>query len=113
MRTKNVTICVKDDFTDTPGPSKAEYGEYSGEEFLNKYLKPHFGEGQDYKVILNLDGVCGYPGAWVEEVFKGLIEYDTSLEAYERLHIVCRDDPDVKIWALGWMVDVLEAKKAV
>jgi len=110
---KEVRISIKEEFSDRPSGAKMEHGSNSGEEFLNRFLKPHFGKGQTYDVIINMDGVAGYAGSWIEEVFKGIIEFDPCLQAYDRIQLICRDDPEVVIWALGWMVDVLENQCSV
>ncbi len=69
MNTK--TINIAKDFSRYPSGRYMSDGLYSGEEFREKMLVPALKDHD--KVIVILDGVNGYPSAFTEEVFGGLI----------------------------------------
>jgi hypothetical protein len=70
----NKKIVIAKDFSDSPGARYVEDGEYSGEEFLNKILEPAFKEAisGDYKILIDLDGVWGYPSSFISGSFGKL-----------------------------------------
>jgi|1185.fasta_scaffold404053_2 hypothetical protein len=85
------TINFVNDFTDCPGGRLVIHGEYSGELFRDKYLKPAL-EGSD-RVVLEMDGAIGFPSSFIDEVFGILSEqvgYDTLKS---KLDIKLTDDP--------------------
>ena len=69
----NINICK--DYTDTPGGRYIIQGEFSGEDFRNKILKPKYIEAIDNgeKLKIDLDGGYGYGSSFLEEAFGGLI----------------------------------------
>lgn len=70
----NIVINIKNDFSDSPGARYQKDGPYSGEEFYLKLLKPKFDKAiQDkVKLVINLDGVWGYPSSFVSGSFGKL-----------------------------------------
>jgi len=66
------TINFARDFTDCPGGRYARYGEFSGEEFRDRLLIPAL-EANDL-VILQMDGVLGFPASFLDEAFGILAE---------------------------------------
>ena len=74
-----ISIVIKKDFTDAPGPRYIKQGEYSGEYFREKFLVPKMKEALEKKekLFIDLDGTFGYPTSFLEEAFGGLAEiYD-------------------------------------
>jgi hypothetical protein len=74
-------IIVKTDFSDTPGARYKTDGPDSGELFLEKHLKEKFSKAKEgnYKLLIDLDGVWGYPSSFVSGSFGKLsIEYGAS-----------------------------------
>ncbi len=70
-----IEINIAKDFTTLPGPRYKEQGPGSGQQFLEKYLKPAFLRARETKeqVTIQLDGVkYGYPTSFLEEAFGGL-----------------------------------------
>lgn len=75
-------INIKDDFSDAPGARYKKDGPNSGEEFYDKFLKPRFEEAKNnrVKLIIELDGVWGYPSSFVSGSFGRLsLEYGASV----------------------------------
>lgn len=62
------------DFTTTPGGRDKDDGEFSGQEFREKFLEPHFNNPQNAEQLLvNLDGTLyGFPPSFIDEAFGGL-----------------------------------------
>jgi len=69
---KTRTINFARDFTDCPGGRYARYGEFSGETFRDTVLQPAI-EANDL-VILEMDGVLGFPASFLDEAFGILAE---------------------------------------
>ena len=66
-----VVIDVGRDFSTTPGGRYRAEGDWSGEEFREKFLVPRLDAGED--VIVDLDGPIGFTTSFLEEVFGGLV----------------------------------------
>lgn len=67
-------IIVKTDFSDTPGARYKSDGPNSGELFLEKLLTEKFENAKNgnYKLLIDLDGVWGYPSSFVSGSFGKL-----------------------------------------
>lgn len=73
-----VVIVVRRDFSDAPGARYRKEGPHSGEEFYETLLRPKYEEAVDRMVplVIDLDGVWGYPSSFVSGSFGKLsIEY--------------------------------------
>lgn len=87
---------ISEEFTDTPSGRYRRLGPYSGEEFRDDILinlLNKLKEGE--KLILDLDGVYGYPPSFFEEVFGGLVRlYNYTLKKIkEKIEFVSFDNP--------------------
>lgn len=74
-------IIVKSDFSDTPGARYKSDGPNSGELFLEKLLTEKFKNAVNgnYKLLIDLDGVWGYPSSFVSGSFGKLsIDYGSD-----------------------------------
>ena len=60
-------IIIATDFSDSPGARYREDGEYSGQAFLEDKLIQAFEKAveEDYKILIDLDGVWGYPSSFI------------------------------------------------
>ena len=70
-----IEINIARDFTTLPGPRYRDQGLGSGQQFLEKYLRPAFLKARETndQVLIQLDGVkYGYPTSFLEEAFGGL-----------------------------------------
>ncbi|MEN3382545.1 MAG: hypothetical protein V7608_2589 [Hyphomicrobiales bacterium] len=65
------TIEVATDFSRFPGGRFRTDGPHSGEQFREERLVPAL-HGNDL-VVVNLDGVAGFPSSFLEESFGGLV----------------------------------------
>ena len=73
-----IKIVIKDDFSDCPGARYRKDGPHSGQEFYDDLLLPKFKEAQSNKekLMIDLDGVWGYPSSFVSGSFGKLsLEY--------------------------------------
>ncbi len=87
---QDMTIYVRE-FTLTPGPRLEEDGNYSGEEFREKYLLPRFREAvkKNIRLNVNLEKTKGYASSFLEEAFGGLIRKGCKkkdVKKYLRVH---------------------------
>jgi len=66
-------IKISEEFSDIPGGRYKKDGANSGEEFLEKCLKPKFDNLKGSETLLiDFDGAYGYPTSFLEEAFGGL-----------------------------------------
>jgi hypothetical protein len=91
-----IEIVVARDFTTAPGARFRSHGEYSGEDFRERFLDPHFaGQTEDSVLLIRLDSVAGYAPSFLDEAFGGLArKYGADL-VESRLQFVSSDDPDL------------------
>jgi STAS-like domain of unknown function (DUF4325) len=67
MPLRSTTINFGQDFTRFPGGRLIKYGPNSGEDFRERVLKPRLKEFDE--VILDMNGVLGFPASFLDEVF--------------------------------------------
>lgn len=95
MIDQRTELSIAGEFTRTPGPRKRTEGDFSGEQFLDEFLRPRFVacvESQT-KLVVNLDGAAGYPTSFLEEAFGGLAREFGSAEVNKTIEIICDDEP--------------------
>jgi hypothetical protein len=85
------TIIFTDEFTDCPGGRLRIHGDYSGEEFREKLLEPALAEFEH--VVIDLDGVIGFPASFVDEAFGTLIDKYGADVVRSKLEFRCTDNP--------------------
>jgi hypothetical protein len=95
MIVQSSELKVATEFTYTPGPRLRSEGDYSGEEFLAKLLRPRFLTALELgtRLQINLDGAAGYPSSFLEEAFGGLAREFGSAKVESHIEIVCNDEP--------------------
>ena len=95
MTLEKIELNISKDFSRTPGPRRREEGEFSGEEFLEKVLKPRFEAALTGGHILhvNLDGAAGYPTSFLEASFGGLARQFGPQKVLDHLELTCTDEP--------------------
>ncbi len=86
-------INIAKDYGTTLGGRWIRLGQYSGEEFYDRILKPKYLEAKDNseKLIVELDGTNGYPSSFLDQSFgelarkygvkdvRNTIEFKTSI----------------------------------
>lgn len=91
----NINICKE--YTDTPGGRYISQGDFSGEDFKNKLLKPRYLEAieKEETLIIDLDGGYGYGSSFLEEAFGGLIRdlNKNYKQAIEVIILKSNDEP--------------------
>lgn len=72
---RDVRINIARDFSSMPGPRTRESGMFSGEEFYEELLLPKFRQAEELgvKLIVNVDGLFGYPSSFIDASFGRLI----------------------------------------
>lgn len=67
-------IIIAEDFSKKPGARYIREGDDSGELFLNEHLLPKFilANKGNYKILIDLDGVLGFPSSFVSGSFGKL-----------------------------------------
>ena len=83
------------EFSDVPGPRSRQEGEWSGEEFRERLLIPKFCEAEQAgeKLIVDLDGGCGYATSFLEEAFGGLARVYSPKRVLEVLEFKSTEEP--------------------
>ena len=86
---------IADEFSDVPGPRFKNEGDYSGEEFRERLLKPRFdqAEASGEKLLVDLDGGFGYATSFLEEAFGGLARQYSPETVLEVLEFKSEDEP--------------------
>jgi STAS-like domain of unknown function (DUF4325) len=88
-------INVAEEFSETPGPRSPDEGQFSGLEFLEKFLSPRFREAREErgKLYIDLDGTEGYATSFLEAAFGGLARQFEPEDILKNL-IMKSDDED-------------------
>lgn len=90
---KTITISLATQFSCTPGARHRTDGAYSGEEFRETFLEPHFKDPKDDTILeVILDGVEGYATSFLEEAFGGLARVYGKEECFKKLKFVSKED---------------------
>ncbi len=89
------TLIIAKDFTPAPGARNVDEGSYSGEEFLNKVLKPRFERAlaEDFTILVDLDNTEGYATSFLEEALGGLARIYGPEKVLNHLDFRSEDEP--------------------
>ena len=91
------TINIATQYTITPGARYVTDGDFSGQDFREKFLEPFFSNTSEEKVIINLDGTMGYATSFLEESFGGLVRKFgnkfTNKDIFEKFEFISNDEP--------------------
>ena len=95
MSFQDITINIANEFCETPGAREIEEGSFSGQDFLQRKLKPKFEEALQKKVklIIDLDNTEGYATSFLEEAFGGLARLFSPEVVLTTLIFKCFDEP--------------------
>lgn len=85
------TINIARDYTTTPGARYPSDGPHSGEDFRDTVLIPIFERSNKDIVVVELDGVEGYPASFLEEAFGGFARHYGKGIAQTKLKFVSAD----------------------
>jgi len=89
----SIIINIAKDFSDTPGFRHKNQGAFSGEEFRERFLDPHFADPNDQKkIIVILDGTAGYATSFLEEAFGGLVREFGRDRVKNRIDLISEED---------------------
>jgi hypothetical protein len=88
-------ITIAKEFSETPGPRSKEEGDFSGEEFLERILRPAYERAvaEDETLLIDLDGTEGYATSFLESTFGGLARVFPAEEILSRMIFKCDDEP--------------------
>ena len=86
-----INIAVKQ-FTSTPGARYKNDGDFSGQEFREKFLEPHFAAGVTDLIEIDLDETEGYATSFLEEAFGGLARKFGKENVMKRLKFKSDED---------------------
>ncbi len=118
------TIRVKD-FCTHPGPALAAEGNSSGEEFRELVVRPEFDvlyeavrndENSEDRLTVDFDDVYGYSHQWLEEVFGGMICFNSYPEAKAFVKFVelkCDNEPYISDIVLDIVTESMEGVEAI
>ena len=87
-------INIAEDFSEIPGARYYDDGDFSGQEFREKFLEKEFDK---YDVIeINLDGTEGYATSFLEEAFGGLVRIVKDKEkVLTKLTFISTEEPNL------------------
>jgi len=90
-----ITIQISRDFSRTLGHRSEEDGQHSGEDFLQKWLKPKYCEARTAgdKLLVDLDGTAGYGTSFLEAAFGGLAREYPIEEVLSTVQFKSDDEP--------------------
>jgi hypothetical protein len=88
-----IKINIANEFSDTPGARYYTDGDYSGQEFRDKFLINNFDNFD--KIIINLDGTEGYATSFLEESFGGLARLKGKDIVLQKLDFISEEEPDL------------------
>ncbi len=102
-------IRISDDFTKKPGGRLISEGNFSGELFREKYLKPAYIKSQrdSETLTIDLDGGYGYGTSFLEEAFGGLVR-DLKDPSIQKIKIVSDEEPEQIEKIHGYIQDALK-----
>jgi hypothetical protein len=88
-------ISIAKDFSETPGPRAEDEGEFSGDEFLKKILRPAYIQAvrDGGTLTIDLDGTEGYATSFLEATFGGLARDFDAAEIDRVLKFKSDDEP--------------------
>lgn len=88
-------IVIAEDFATTPGARYRRDGKFSGEEFLETLLQPKFERAVEagHILLIDLDGVLGYPSSFVSGSFGKLSVEKTSDLVLKHLQFKSDESP--------------------
>lgn len=91
-----IIINIAKDFTLAPGPRHKRQGNFSGELFREKLLKPAYIQAKNSgdKIQVILDGTFGYYDSFLEESFGGLKRDFPEDDIYSYFKIVSDEEPE-------------------
>lgn len=95
-------LSVAKDYFPFPGGRFRKNGKGSGEEFRDDFLVPRMQEAINQKgcLVVNLDGVMGYPSSFLEEAFGGLIRVSGFTKPQVDSHLIIEvTEPHLGIYA--------------
>ena len=86
---------IATEFSDVPGPRFRQEGDWSGEEFRDELLNPKFQEAEKTgdRLIIDLDGGCGYATSFLEEAFGGLARIYSPERVLKVLEFKSTEEP--------------------
>jgi hypothetical protein len=107
------TIRIKDDFSATPGHRSPEDGPSSGEEFLEKVLRPRYVEAvaRNEKVLVDLDGTSGYGTSFLEASFGGLAREFEINDVLQRFDFQSAAEPYLPDEIKGYIREARDEKQ--
>ncbi|MRS02704.1 DUF4325 domain-containing protein, partial [bacterium] len=89
-----IQINIAKDFTRSPGGRKKEDGDFSGEEFREKFLEPAFEDRTNTsKIRIIMDGCYGFPTSFLEESFGGLARKYGKKDVINRIELISEEEP--------------------
>ena len=104
-----ITINIATDYTKTPGGRFISEGEYSGQDFREKVLKPKFLqalENNDQLTVI-LDGGYGYATSFLEEAFDGLAR-EMRNSKIKDIIIISEEEPQLISKIQQYITDALK-----
>jgi hypothetical protein len=106
-------ISIAKDFAETPGPRARDEGDFSGEEFLERLLRPAYvrAVGEGSTLTVDLDGTEGYATSFLEATFGGLAREFDAAEILRVVAFKSDDEPFLVNEIKGYITDARNVRK--
>jgi len=106
-------IKISEVFTKTPGARFKGDGDFSGEEFRDTILLPHFQKAveNNEKLTIDLDGGYGYATSFLEESFGGLARKHSPKQVLDTLLFKSEDEPSLVDEIMRYINNANKTKK--
>lgn len=107
-----MNINIAYEFTETPGGRFRDQGEFSGEEFRQRFLKPRYEASinNNEKLTINMDNCYGFAASFLEEAFGGLARDLKDKNIMKNIDIVCNDEPGIIERINGFVANALKTR---
>ncbi len=113
-----MTINIAKDYTETPGGRNKSDGDFSGEDFREKFLLSQIDSliDSNEEIDIDLDGGYGYGSSFLEEVFGGFVRelflrkipLNKIKDIVRRIIIKSDDEPTLIPQIIDYMNDEIE-----
>lgn len=105
---------IAKEYTDLPGGRYSYQGLHSGEDFRESLLRVKYDYclSNNEKLIINLDGGYGYPSAFLEESFGGMVrEGYNGKKMIKNMVFITNDEPSLEEKIIGYIKEAVKNQK--
>jgi hypothetical protein len=104
---EEMNLIVATEFSETPGPRTRDEGDFSGELFLDEFLRPRYEAAVQAgeTLVVDLDGTEGYATSFLEAAFGGLARLYRADDILRVIEFKTEDEPYLKAEVTKYIKD--------